>query len=870
MGIVHIMVGRAVLLVWLLCLSLCVVDGASVGAHVFDGLYRLMRPGSMVHTKGGSFRQIGDPLAKADYLPYYRRGCQVDSINGLLVFSTADDESWKYVKIWTLVVDITSNSAPVMLGIFTSNKEVGGLAIDIHKANVYVALRGKDSLLIKQVLDYTDPFPKSATADRVKTFVELPSKGGEGGGMVIMGAFLYVAHASEDGSKKLVSKCSLDNCVFSEVSALPVGAGDTIVTMVNSLFPTEQLYVSIKPGGVYPGDVYKLAADGSAAPAKIVTGLIKESFNEPAFAIGKKGEGIAISYNWKKVDTTGEYSGSLKAYALPDVGEETDYGNEAPSTSNYPGPVCYTSIDECLSVAGQDPACPKTQDCEDPDPDTDGDYICKCIAPATGDPVVAGAATCSSNNDCETMPPVCTAGQTCVDDDGLVNDMFTCNDGDDDCTMSGCDAGQKCVDEDKTKDGMFKCDCPDGQTGMQGVSAPATMCVGGDDCVSGCDAGQKCVDADMTQDGMFTCDCPDGQTGMQGVNAPATMCVGTIVTGDCDGDPCGTDQDCEDTDMPGDGKYSCKCRLPQTGDVAVGMKATCTNGNDDCSEQPTRCGEFQTCEDADKTVDNVFACKCTSGTGEDGVNQPGKCTDCLMKDQCGTGQTCTDTDGSVDTVFTCDCVAPATGTAVGKPATCTKLDCEPNPCGDYSTCTDTQGTTDDKLFTCVCIADQSRHNSQAGSGSVGCPAPPTPIPDEEDGGLGLGIIIAIILVVLLLLALILYCLCCKKEEQCEVEMVEYHDPILPPPEKEEVFEVEEIPTPEPEEPEEPEVEEEEEEDEVLLDTLSDIENGPNDLFYGGKNINESEGSPRPSSQMRSPLQRGYSSLENSKDPLSSS
>ena len=921
------------------CAALFAVSAAPPDGAIFDGSYHMTGKAFYMSVQTNQHEQVGGAVTTGTD---ERRGCDVDSDTALLVYGVVDGRGYPYV--YTMNLDRKDpNQVPTKIVKFVTRRNgITGFTADRLSKNVYVSYRDDNQFLFKIIKDYTSVV-LSADFDKrvVPIFDPVPASSISGGCLAVLDGRLYILHTVN--GKHVLSYTTQDGVTpWKELAFFSgvVPGGHKLLTMVFHPHPTPQLHVTAV-GDAYPGDMYSV--DPKTETVVKVAGIVTEAANQPAISIGNEGRGVATLSEGAKYFVYG--------LSLPDPGaipaDRLTLNKLGPSEAPI-GPICYAPIDDCLQMRYlSTTACQADQVCADEDekandvyqcfckppligpvgnsrptlcqvspceakpcgdtqrcvdsPVFDTTYTCECIAPLTGDPKRLGLATCVGD-DC--AGGECGASQDCVDTvpgDG----QFACNcrapqtgtaqgaqavcvdGGDDDCTMSGCDAGQKCVDEDKTKDGMFKCDCPDGQTGMQGVSAPATMCVGGDDCVSGCDAGQKCVDADMTKDGMFTCDCPDGQTGMQGVNAPATMCVGTIVMGDCDGDPCGTDQDCEDTDMPGDGKYSCKCRLPQTGDVAVGMKATCTNRNDDCSEQPTRCGEFQTCEDADKTVDNVFACKCTSGTGEDGVNQPGKCTDCLMKDQCGTGQTCTDTDGSVDTVFTCDCVAPATGTAVGKPATCTKLDCEPNPCGDYSTCTDTQGTTDDKLFTCVCIADHSRHQSATGAVLIRCPAPPTPIPDEEDdGGFLLGLIIgtASAFFLCLIVGALVYCFCCRKKKGYELEPYRPEEPFMdtkeltviqpdsvlsPDPhgttqethdyEYEEVEEVEEI----------IEEETEEEDDDIALDdSLSDIEQAPLEQFHRGFAINsrgyhpspsriDRRFSPPPSSGMRSPGPRSY-------------
>ena len=328
---------------------------------------------------------------------------------------------------------------------------------------------------------------------------------------------------------------------------------------------------------------------------------------------------------------------------------------------------------------------------------------------------------------------------------------------DDECDKTPCGMGQKCNDPDKTMAKDFVCTCDSDMTKTAtGAAAdcstpppttpatppptpdtpppttPATPPPGtpatpppvtpdtpppsnNDECQPDpCGAGQTCEDPKKTSDSLndFTCTCASGAK----TTGAAADCTKTT-TDECAPAPCGDGQKCNDPDTTRSDDYTCTCNADKT-IVTVGMQATCSK--DECMPNP--CGDGQTCTDVKLSPKSLHDYECVCTNGEKAVGAPAQCTKDAQcaNDPCGKFQTC---KGQGST-FVCTCAtAGATGEAEGKAAVCLLDECAAKDvCQKDQLCSDpdkSQQSLSDFVCTCQTAQGVQMVGSQVG-GHASC------------------------------------------------------------------------------------------------------------------------------------------------------
>ena len=407
----------------------------------------------------------------------------------------------------------------------------------------------------------------------------------------------------------------------------------------------------------------------------------------------------------------------------------------APATGVGVAGVASCVLDECEQYGVTCSA--SGQICHDPDKSGNkrGDWMCMCVAPATGS-ARARTAACQYAGECVPYSSTCTVkGQTCVDPTAASGDWQcqcvspkTGSARDrgpavcflDEClSVSACRvAGQACNDPNisPTVLGDWECLCPPPSKGKT-VGRAAQGCVL-DECIEKgpgvCfPVGQMCLDPNTAPSslGDWVCTCPSPSSGS--AVARAASCA---QTGECVpyGSVCvGAGQGCKD---PGNaaGDWQCECVTPAVGSPATGRAAVCVLNECLLTD---RCLAGQTCEDLNTNPRSTgdWVCRCDAPSV--GMQTAGSavCTldECLVHSLvcAAVGQSCLDPDKNVKSVmdWICSCAGGANGTAVATAATCVY----PGECAAYSstcmqagqTCVDPSPAVGD--WRCECVSPQT-------------------------------------------------------------------------------------------------------------------------------------------------------------------
>ena len=372
----------------------------------------------------------------------------------------------------------------------------------------------------------------------------------------------------------------------------------------------------------------------------------------------------------------------------------------------------------CTKAAPGTPA----QKCVDRDTsaDSQGDWQCECVAPATGAPQKLGLATCAVD-ECKTKFDVCeAAGQVCRDGAGEGDWECVCpppatgsmRGGAATCKYVGeCDdasvalvctqVGQTCVDPDNTVKGDWLCACVEPTKGVSVKGAPAVCKL--DECTAKCatcadtgagnicaQAGQTCAEGSKSSDDLkdWQCVCPQGQFG-QALTAVAECRVDECLlnNGQFAGLCGAAGQTCVDPNTNatgGLGDWMCVCPPPGQG-KATGKLALCDVDECQVTENRDICTHAgQQCVDPNQQGGSLgnWECVCIK---DPTLKAVGKAADCHVPPTswCGVnGKTCTDvgqtcTPAAVLTaVGHCTCIPPQTGAAqAGAPAQCELDEC---------------------------------------------------------------------------------------------------------------------------------------------------------------------------------------------------
>ena len=329
----------------------------------------------------------------------------------------------------------------------------------------------------------------------------------------------------------------------------------------------------------------------------------------------------------------------------------------APSTGSKMLGAADCSFDECLlngvTCEGMG------QECVDPDMrvEKSGDWVCQCIAPASGKAVV-GPASCLLD-ECNVYGGKCTvAGQLCIDHNTAPASLgdWTCN----------CPAPAVGV----SYGGPASCT----YIGACKVAMNFNVCA---------DAGQRCISGDSADD--FTCACMPPYHGTAGERAPA-QCVIDAQDECLDIQNLQTcrdkGQECVDL-HPGDtslNDWECHCVSPSLGS-AIGHAAVCKINECLTYAHMQLCHDHgQTCFDPDTTAESRddWMCRCAIHAVGSAVMKPAQCVfvgECAKPEIAAVctdvGQTCIDTDVVQDNTWVCLCVAPETGVnGIMGPAQC--------------------------------------------------------------------------------------------------------------------------------------------------------------------------------------------------------
>eukprot|EP01059_Diplonema_ambulator_P014179 TRINITY_DN2502_c0_g1_i2.p1 TRINITY_DN2502_c0_g1~~TRINITY_DN2502_c0_g1_i2.p1 ORF type:complete len:4005 (+),score=573.78 TRINITY_DN2502_c0_g1_i2:787-12801(+) len=348
---------------------------------------------------------------------------------------------------------------------------------------------------------------------------------------------------------------------------------------------------------------------------------------------------------------------------------------DAPSTGTGNQAAALCSVDECLTNAKTCTSVGQTCNDTDTSPSSTGDWVCNCVAPATGT-ATAKAATCAEVGECVSKAPICTT------------------------------AGQSCDDPNTNVTGDWTCNCVAPATGSANAKA-ATCAV--DECVANvtlCPSGQTCKDANPTVKNDWTCDCNAPYVG-KGIAKPAVCGVDECVLY---ADQCKVaGQACHDPDYSTTDDWTCVCISPATGTPSKGKPATCTQVGECIMYASTCIAVGQSCKDPNTTTSNDWTCECISPEAGSATGTTAVCSinECVSKAHfCHTGQTCRDPDLTVKDDWTCVCDTPAVGIATGGPATCLVDECilNGNTCNSQGQeCNDPNFKVDND-WTCSCVA----------------------------------------------------------------------------------------------------------------------------------------------------------------------
>ena len=398
------------------------------------------------------------------------------------------------------------------------------------------------------------------------------------------------------------------------------------------------------------------------------------------------------------------------------------------ATCVYVGECETASIAEVCEQMGQT--------CYDPDAAVTGNWVCKCVDPATGVPALMTTATCVLD-ECTAECPTCAdkgfgnlcdvAGQHCVESSTSPADVedWMCKCVGDAvgesvasvavCTLDECKmnngrlaqlcgaAGQTCNDPNKAVLGGledWECVCPPPGIGrMTGKLATCLRdeCIEEDVAVVCTAAGQTCQDpnTDARSTGDWTCACSakPGETPKVAEGEPAKCVLPPSSWCVQHGDTCTfLGQACVPAaSILDDG--SCACIAPQTGPTKVGAATVCIL--DECTAVCATCADHgagnvctkagQTCQEGSMnpvTGKGDWRCKCAesdmSAVAAVAVCTVNECdTDVKAKVCAAAEQTCTDKNTAGDSLndWMCACHEPWTGSKMLGAADCKFDEC---------------------------------------------------------------------------------------------------------------------------------------------------------------------------------------------------
>ena len=326
--------------------------------------------------------------------------------------------------------------------------------------------------------------------------------------------------------------------------------------------------------------------------------------------------------DWKVVDN---WECTCK---LPQIGESAVMG---PATCAVPPP---TDCDKGWRVCSAG-----NQHCDSGLNETDGNYTCECLPPATGEPVENGLATCFLD-ECLMDCPHC-AGDACKDQTCLEGIKDPLNTEDWSCLCIAPKVGSKVAKRATCVADECTVTCP---TCADDGSGRGNLCAG---------AGQTCKEHSTSKDYDWECICPPPLIADGYFRAEVSLCrVDECVENE---EVCTrAHQVCHDpTGATGD--WRCECQYPYEGDAPM-QAARCSL--DECNTAAakdvcTKAG--QTCHDPDKDTQGNFECVCKAPSSGYAVAHPApecqldECVEeCKTCADSGEGNVCTKKDQTCD------------------------------------------------------------------------------------------------------------------------------------------------------------------------------------------------------------------------------
>eukprot|EP01060_Flectonema_neradi_P032073 TRINITY_DN5030_c1_g4_i1.p1 TRINITY_DN5030_c1_g4~~TRINITY_DN5030_c1_g4_i1.p1 ORF type:complete len:6131 (+),score=1457.99 TRINITY_DN5030_c1_g4_i1:115-18507(+) len=376
-------------------------------------------------------------------------------------------------------------------------------------------------------------------------------------------------------------------------------------------------------------------------------------------------------------------------------------GSEETGTAVGQAAVCIR--DECKVDANREVCASVGQICVDKnvDPISTRDWVCQCDGSGTGSSLLSPA-TCTYTGECKNNGHLTcsTAGQTCYDPNETQDNDWLCRciaplTGESTASVASCvldeciefgsictDAGQVCEDTNTNpfSTGDWICKCQEPLAGT--ATRKAATCSFQGECITNAvtctSVGQSCVDPDLSRTDDWACICLLPQTGpnatMAQANCQLDECVlyGSVCTS--------RGQRCVDPDTHPESTddWRCECVSPGVGTARGIAVAQCLYSEGDCIEKESFCAAAgQACSDPDIDTADTWSCICVPPTVGTGVRSISEChlDECLGANAeiCrAAGQICNDPDTSPGSIgdWTCNCQGSSTGTAVRSVATC--------------------------------------------------------------------------------------------------------------------------------------------------------------------------------------------------------
>ncbi|KAJ9451248.1 Neurogenic locus Notch protein [Diplonema papillatum] len=426
---------------------------------------------------------------------------------------------------------------------------------------------------------------------------------------------------------------------------------------------------------------------------------------------------VGVGQQREAVCTRGEDECVLNSATCINAGQECLDPNQAmggdwlcmcpaPADGSQGQAVATCTIDEC--IANGQVCFTGGQRCEDPDQTVVGDWTCNCVLPSTGTAVVGAAATCTEVGECVAQQALCAShNQSCSDPDPNTNNDWTCECiapyagsaaalGPADCELNECmthgsicsNAGQTCSDPSELALGDWRCSCPSPHGSVFATADRAACPPNPDECSTHgalCTAvGQRCRDLDLQVFGNWVCECVPPATG-SGDRMPANC----TQVGDCTASSrvcTAAGQSCDDPDPATPGDWTCNCVLPLTGSGNQSV-AACTA--DECRSNGDVCTvEGQRCTDPDPSPQSFGDWQCECVAPSIGPPRVASAAQCSVTSECSqahvnqtctsVGQSCYDPDFNILDNWICTCPAPSNGTSLGKAARCYLDECVAN------------------------------------------------------------------------------------------------------------------------------------------------------------------------------------------------